>query len=93
MNKREANDLVRRQAANYKQSVKELRRMAANSFEHNDLRWNYEVNRRLQDCENEIQYPIETNIMEYWEKVDAERGWSEFAQALDKYLKSVKVID
>jgi len=65
MNKREANDLVRRQAANYKQSVKELRRMAANSFEHNDLRWNYEVNRRLQDCENEIQYPIETNIMEY----------------------------
>jgi len=84
---------LRRDAANYKQSVKELRAVAKETTERNNLRWNYNVNRRLQDCDNEIEYPIEKNIMEYWEKVDAEKGWHEFAQALDKYLKRVKVVD
>ena len=93
MSKQDMSLDIRRQAANYKQSLKGLRKMAKDSFEHNDLRWKYEVNRRLQDCPNEIEYPIENNIMEYWEKVDAERGWSEFAQCLDKYLKRVRIID
>jgi len=93
MSKQEVNNDIRRQAANYKQSMKELRRMAKDSAEHNKLRWNYEVNRRLADCPNEIEYPITNNIMEYWEKIDAERGWSEFAQCLDKYLKKIRIID
>ena len=65
MNKQEATRDVRRIAASYKQSIKELRVMAKDSAEHNELRWNYEVNRRLADCENDIEYPIENNIMEY----------------------------
>jgi len=65
MSKQEVNNDIRRQAANYKQSMKELRRMAKDSAEHNKLRWNYEVNRRLADCPNEIEYPITNNIMEY----------------------------
>ena len=66
MAKPKTNDAqIRRDAASYKQSIKELRLMAKDSAEHNELRWNYEVNRRLQDCDNEIEYPIEKNIMEY----------------------------
>ena len=93
MAQQKVSDQIRRDAASYKQSIKDLRLMKKETTERNDLRWKYETSRRLQDCPNEIEYPIENNIMEYWDHVDAEKGWHEFAQALDKYLKSVKVID